>query len=134
MGAPSNSCSEPNHLFARKTGQVEKFLTRDVNVKLHFKPAHSSWLDQLENLFRRDEREASARSIFNSVQELSRKLMRYIRAYSKIALPSSGNLPTFAGEFSRANELPATGPPSRRQAVGVEDSGQSFPWETAEAS
>ena len=32
------------------------------------------------------EREVIARSVFTSVQDLSRKLMRYIRAYSKTAL------------------------------------------------
>jgi hypothetical protein len=51
-----------------------------------------------------------ARGIFTSVRDLSRKLMRYIRAYSKNCPPLlNGNTPTFGGESSHANELAATG-------------------------
>ena len=52
------------------------------------------------------EREVIARGAFTSVQDLSRKLMRYIRAYSKTA-PSNGNIPMFEREFSHSNEFTA---------------------------
>lgn len=76
-----------DNLSAHKTSQVEQFLERNTQVKLHFTPTYSSWLNQVEIWFARLEREVIARGIFTSVQDLSRKLMRYIRAYSKTARP-----------------------------------------------
>ena len=98
-----------DNLSAHKTAKVTEFLERNPNVKLHFTPTYSSWLNQVEIWFSRLEREVIARGIFTSVNDLARKLMRYIRAYSKPLGLSSGNTPISAGEFSRANELPATG-------------------------
>lgn len=76
-----------DNLSAHKTNQVEQFLGRNSHVKLHFTPTYSSWLNQVEIWFARLEREVIARGIFTSVKDLSRKLMRYIRAYSKNARP-----------------------------------------------
>jgi transposase len=76
-----------DNLSAHKTNQVEKFLQRNSQVKLHFTPTYSSWLNQVEIWFARLEREVIARGIFTSVKDLSRKLLRYIRAYSKTARP-----------------------------------------------
>jgi transposase len=76
-----------DNLSAHKTKQVEEFLQRNPNVKLHFTPTYSSWLNQVEIWFARLEREVIARGIFTSVQDLARKLLRYIRAYSKNARP-----------------------------------------------
>ena len=76
-----------DNLSAHKTNQVEQFLKLNSRVKLHFTPTYSSWLNQVEIWFARLEREVIARGIFTSVQDLSRKLMRYIRAYSKTARP-----------------------------------------------
>ena len=76
-----------DNLSAHKTSQVQEFLERNTNVKLHFTPTYSSWLNQVEIWFARLEREVIARGIFTSVHDLSRKLMRYIRAYSKTARP-----------------------------------------------
>jgi len=53
----------------------------------HYTPLHASWVNQVEIWFARLEREVIARGIFTSVQDLSRKLMRYIRSYSKTARP-----------------------------------------------
>src|ERR1700682_5968116 len=76
-----------DNLSAHKTSQVEQFLERNPNAKLHFTPTYSSWLNQVEIWFSRLEREVIARGIFTSVRDLARKLMRYIRAYSKTAHP-----------------------------------------------
>jgi len=76
-----------DNLSAHKTNQVEEFLQRNPHVKLHFTPTYSSWLNQVEIWFARLEREVIARGIFTSVKDLSRKLLRYIRAYSKTARP-----------------------------------------------
>jgi transposase len=67
--------------------RVQDFLAEDPNVQLHFTPAYSSWLNQVEIWFGRIEREVIARAVFPSVRDLARKLMRYIRAYSKTARP-----------------------------------------------
>jgi transposase len=76
-----------DNLSAHKTRKVEQFLNDHPRVKLHFTPTYSSWLNQIEIWFARIEREVIARGVFTSVKDLSRKLMRYIRAYSKAAQP-----------------------------------------------
>jgi transposase len=76
-----------DNLSAHKTASVREFLERNPLVKFHFTPTYSSWLNQVEIWFARLEREVIARGIFTSVKDLSRKLMRYIRAYSKTARP-----------------------------------------------
>ena len=76
-----------DNLSAHKTSKVQVFLEEHPNVHLHFTPTYSSWLNQVEIWFARLEREVIARGIFTSVKDLSRKLMRYIRAYSKTARP-----------------------------------------------
>ncbi len=76
-----------DNLSAHKTKKVAAFLEEHPQVKLHYTPTYSSWLNQVEIWFSRIEREVIARGVFVSVQDLARKLMRYIRAYSKNARP-----------------------------------------------
>lgn len=76
-----------DNLSAHKTKQVAEFLESHPEVKLHFTPTYSSWLNQIEIWFARIEREVISRGVFTSVKDLARKLMRYIRAYSKTARP-----------------------------------------------
>jgi transposase len=76
-----------DNLSAHKTKKVGEFLESHPEVKLHFTPTYASWLNQVEIWFARIEREVIARGVFTSVKDLSRKLMRYIRAYSKDARP-----------------------------------------------
>jgi transposase len=76
-----------DNLSAHKTAKVEAFLEEHSNVHFHFTPTYSSWLNQVEIWFGRIEREVIARGVFSSVRDLARKLMRYIRAYSKTARP-----------------------------------------------
>lgn len=76
-----------DNLSAHKTHKVDNFLQDHPNVKLHFTPTYSSWLNQVEIWFSRIERDVIARGIFTSVRDLARKLIRYIRAYSKTARP-----------------------------------------------
>jgi transposase len=76
-----------DNLSAHKTRKVAALLEKHPEVKLHFTPTYSSWLNQVEIWFSRIEREVIARGVFTSVQDLARKLMRYIRAYSKTARP-----------------------------------------------
>lgn len=76
-----------DNLSAHKTQKVAGFLQQHPNVKLHFTPTYSSWLNQVEIWFSRIERDVIARGVFTSVRDLARKLMRYIRAYSNTARP-----------------------------------------------
>jgi transposase len=76
-----------DNLSAHKTSKVKEFLNAHPNMKLHFTPTYSSWLNQVEIWFARIERDVIARGVFTSVKDLARKLMRYINAYSKAARP-----------------------------------------------
>jgi transposase len=72
-----------DNLSAHKTGLVEEFLAAHRNVRLHFTPTYSSWLNQVELWFAKIERDVIARGVFTSVADLKRKLMRYIRKYNE---------------------------------------------------
>jgi len=76
-----------DNLSAHKTKRVEEFLSTHPNVRLHFTPTYSSWLNQVELWFAKIERDVIARGVFTSVADLKRKLMRYIRNYNKQAKP-----------------------------------------------
>ena len=76
-----------DNLSAHKTDTVREFLERNPRVRFHFTPTYSSWLNQVELWFAKIQRDVIARSVFTSVADLSRKLMKYIRAYAKSARP-----------------------------------------------
>ena len=76
-----------DNLSAHKTKLVDRFLADHPNVSLHYTPTYSSWLNQVENWFSKVQRHVIARGIFESVTDLRRKLMRYIKAYNKTATP-----------------------------------------------
>jgi transposase len=76
-----------DNLSAHKTLAVEEFLEANPKVKFHFTPTYSSWLNQVEIWFAKIQREVIDRGIFTSVGDLRRKLMRYIRAYARMARP-----------------------------------------------
>lgn len=72
-----------DNLSAHKTSKVDDFLDRHPNVRLHFTPTYSSWLNQVELWFAKVERDVISRGVFTSVSDLKRKLMRYIRQYNQ---------------------------------------------------
>jgi transposase len=72
-----------DNLSAHKSQPVQDFLATHPNVRLHFTPTYSSWLNQVELWFAKIERDVIARGVFTSVADLHRKLMRYIRHYNK---------------------------------------------------
>ena len=76
-----------DNLSAHKTKAVDEFLDDNPRVKFHFTPTYSSWLNQVEIWFAKIERDVIARGVFTSVADLSRKLIKYIRAYAKSAKP-----------------------------------------------
>ena len=78
-----------DNLSAHKTQAVKEFLDQNPQVRFHFTPTYSSWLNQVEIWFAKIERDVIARGVFTSIADLSRKLMKYIRAYAKTATPFS---------------------------------------------
>jgi transposase len=97
------------NLSAHKTKKVSAYLEEHPQMKLHFTPTYSSWLNQVEIWFGRIEREVIARGVFTSVKDLARKLTRYIRAYSKNARPFQWKYSDLTKRIRRAKEITATG-------------------------
>jgi transposase len=76
-----------DNLSAHKTKLVDAFLAAHSNVRLHFTPTYSSWLNQIENWFAKIQRQVITRGVFHSLPDLRSKLLRYIRHYNKTATP-----------------------------------------------
>ncbi|ART52181.1 IS630 family transposase [Acidovorax carolinensis] len=76
-----------DNVSSHKTELVKAFLSKHTNVQIHYTPTYSSWLNQVENWFARIQRDVISRSIFTSVKDLDKKLMRYIRQYNKDPKP-----------------------------------------------
>jgi transposase len=76
-----------DNLSAHKTKLVDAFLGQHRNVTLHFTPTYSSWLNQVEIWFSKLERQVIERGVFQSVSDLRKKILGYIRHYNKVATP-----------------------------------------------
>ena len=76
-----------DNFSTHKTDLVKQFLGQHANVRLHFTPTYSSWLNQVERWFSKLQRDVIDRGIFTSVADLRRKILRYIRLYQKTARP-----------------------------------------------
>ena len=76
-----------DNLSAHKTQAVADFLACHPSVRIHYTPTYSSWLNQIEIWFSKIQRDIIARGIFTSVDDLHRKIMRYIRSYNQTATP-----------------------------------------------
>ena len=76
-----------DNLSAHKTERVRTFLATHPHVRIHYTPTYSSWLNQVELWFSKIERDLIARGVFTSVNDLRRKIMKYIRAYNKTSKP-----------------------------------------------
>src|SRR5580698_6287239 len=97
-----------DNLSAHKTQAVRDFLEAHPQVRLHFTPTYSSWLNQVELWFAKIERDVIARGVFTSVPDLARKLRRYINAYSTNAQPFRWKYSDVTRRI-RSNDLAATG-------------------------
>jgi len=71
-----------DNVSSHKTERVQAFLAAHPNVRIHYTPTYSSWLNQVENWFSRIQRDVISRGIFTSVKDLDKKLMRYIREHN----------------------------------------------------
>src|SRR5579864_1380459 len=96
-----------DNLSAHKTQAVRNFLDAHPQVRLHFTPTYSSWLNQVELWFAKIERDVIARGVFTSVPDLARKLRRYINAYSANARPIRWKYSDVTRRI-RSNDLAAT--------------------------
>ena len=76
-----------DNVSSHKTPRVEDFLAVHRNVRIHFTPTYSSWLNQVENWFSRIQRDVISRGVFTSPKDLDKKLMRYIREHNKNPKP-----------------------------------------------
>ena len=76
-----------DNLATHKTKRVAQFLEAHQNVKMHYTPTYSSWLNQVEMWFSKIERQMLRRGVFTSVGDLSRKIKRYIKLYNQTATP-----------------------------------------------
>ena len=76
-----------DNLSAHKTKDVERFLAEHPQVRFHFTPTYSSWLNQVELWCAKIQRDVIRRGVFKSVADLGNQLRKYIRAYSKSAQP-----------------------------------------------
>src|ERR1700732_985074 len=74
-------------LSPHRTSRVWQFIDRHRDVRIHFTPTYSSWLNQVEIWFSKIQRDVIARGIFRSVKDLAKKLMTYIRRYNIKAKP-----------------------------------------------
>ena len=75
-----------DNLSAHKTKLVDDFLANHPELRIHFTPTYSSWLNQVEIWFAKIQRHVIGRGIFSSVDDLRRKIL-YIRHYNKTATP-----------------------------------------------
>jgi transposase len=96
-----------DNLSAHKTKDVEKFLVQHPQVRFHFTPTYSSWLNQVELWFAKIQRDVIRRGVFTSVAALGNKLRKYIRAYARFARPFRWTY-TDATRRIRANQMTGT--------------------------
>jgi transposase len=76
-----------DNFAAHRTAKVCDFLERNPSVRIHYTPTYSSWLNQIELWFSKIQREVIARGVFVSVNDLDKKLLRFIRLHNKQAKP-----------------------------------------------
>ncbi|MEM7583846.1 MAG: IS630 family transposase [Acidobacteriota bacterium] len=76
-----------DNLSTHKTKRVRDFLAQHPSVQMHYTPTHASWLNQIEIWFSKLKRDVLARGIFKSVNDLDRKILKFIREHNKTASP-----------------------------------------------
>jgi transposase len=75
-----------NNSSAEKTKKLFEFLEVNPSIRIHFVPTYSNWVKQLEIWFSKIQGDVITRGILTSVKGFERKLIRYIRKYSKGAM------------------------------------------------
>jgi transposase len=76
-----------DNLSAHQTDQVAELLEYNPRVHLHFTPTHASWLNQVELFFSILERRLLRRGEFASADELTSRIIAFIKDYNRRAAP-----------------------------------------------
>jgi transposase len=76
-----------DNLSAHSTDKVARFLEQNQHVHLHFTPTHASWLNQVELFFSILERRLLRRGEFDSVDDLTDRIIAFIKDYNRRAAP-----------------------------------------------
>lgn len=76
-----------DNLSTHHTPDVQAWLANNPQVKLHFTPVGSSWLNQIENWFSIITRQAIRRGTFTSVRVLITQIRDYIQHWNSEATP-----------------------------------------------
>jgi transposase len=76
-----------DNLSAHHTDQVAELLEYNPRVHLHFTPTHASWLNQVELFFSILERRLLRRGEFGSLEELTARIIGFIKDYNRRATP-----------------------------------------------
>jgi transposase len=76
-----------DNLAAHQTDKVATLLEHNPRVHLHFTPTHASWLNQVELFFSILERRLLRRGEFADVDDLTRRIISFIKDYNRRAAP-----------------------------------------------
>ncbi|MDF3143453.1 MULTISPECIES: IS630 family transposase [unclassified Streptomyces] len=76
-----------DNLSAHKAPVVHKWLLAHPRFRLHFTPAYSSWINQVERWFAELERRCLERGVFCSLDELKTGLEEWIKTWNEQARP-----------------------------------------------
>ena len=76
-----------DNLSTHRGGEVDKWLARHPDVKFHFTPAGSSWMNQVEIWFGIITRQAIRRGTFTSVNVLIQTIRNYIKTWNEDCSP-----------------------------------------------
>jgi len=76
-----------DNLSAHKAPVVQKWLLAHPRVQLHFTPAYSSWISQVERWFAELQRRCLDRGVFCSLEQLTTALEEWIELWNATARP-----------------------------------------------
>ncbi len=71
-----------DNLSVHKHKDVKRWLSKKENIKIHFTPTYSSWLNQIEIWFNILTKDVLKGGIWKSKQELTSQIMEYIKTYN----------------------------------------------------
>jgi transposase len=79
-----------DNLSTHKAPAVQKWLLAHPRFVLHFTPAYSSWINQVERWFAEIQRRCLERGVFCSLEELTAALQEWIKLWNDSAKPFKG--------------------------------------------
>ena len=103
-----------DNLSAHKTQTVAAFLDAHPNVKLHFTPTYSSWLNQVELWFSKVQRDVLSRGVFTSLAD-ARKTS--LGSYAATFKPTRSRPSPFAGSTTTRRDASSMGNIILRQST-----------------